>query len=307
MFYAWYKVRFPTKDPYFAFATVRTYVSLIGPLASEDAGTKTTLEVLAPAGWVFVSSFIGAVLAIFFGAIIYPTSGRNAICQLLAKAFHNFVLISDGISLKEYRLARGMDVSQLTREIVYLEYELAPLYFDTPPLLHAVKNETNRFRKTPYKMYESAVLHARDQEIAIWRLHHLGGMMLHGATNNTIFRRQLMEMDVLLSNSYSLLSFALFSKERLSPPALRPVAAARDLLKEKLDDFLIMCYRDEAFMKAILDSNSLKVLTSFITYHDILLDISESLHEMYTFLYGYLDSPKYVAELKEYNRSNLFS
>jgi hypothetical protein len=87
--YVWINKAKPTIG-YIGFAFVRTYAVLAGPLILQAAGDKP--DSLKDGywfygAWTLLSTFFGALIAVFAGVVIWPTSGRKSLKLVLANTY----------------------------------------------------------------------------------------------------------------------------------------------------------------------------------------------------------------------------
>ncbi len=97
--------------------------------------------------------------------------------------------------------------------------------------------------------------------------------------------RRSLGMHRLLTSAFSTLASALVNTNiEHALPILKPVVATPPLLAEVMHDFLVQCYSDKKLMQSLLASRDLNLLANHIIFRDVVLDISESLEEMFRFV-----------------------
>lgn len=291
---------------YAFFSLLRTITSMV--IIYFNASERTHSYYWITAGYVMLSSVIGAVGALFLALCIWPVSGRLLIRQNLAQVYHDFILLYEQVLTERLK---HPEMSECTsQKVAAFEDQIAStLYVNMAGKLRSALLETQqRIRyDAPHEEYVKAVESTRRIWHSLWKLHHLGGIRIYmrDAQGNTVEAMQhetaqaFFAVNRWLTSAFTAVSARLLSDRRDSLPVLRPLAATPPLLKSMVHGFLRQAYQDKKFIDHLLQSNDLSKLLSLPLLAQNLTIISHSLDEVFTFMEHFLNKPTYALDLRD--------
>jgi len=192
-----------------------------------------------------------------------------------------FLWIKDSTSINIALKHSEIYADEWTKETEMLEQIEAiigeVLYIDTPQLLQSIAIENKLKVSSPCisKTYEKAVLSSQQLFRAIWKIHNIyirghyyfskslyekNGKIAH----NSIFynyaspaiKRAILAMERSVSIVLAFISTSFNSEHGNSLPILEPLITCPELLREKLNDIIILCLNDATLMRNILENNN---------------------------------------------------
>mmetsp|Transcript_11373 Transcript_11373/g.22228 ORF Transcript_11373/g.22228 Transcript_11373/m.22228 type:complete len:1070 (-) Transcript_11373:107-3316(-) len=290
---------------YAFFSLLRTITSMV--VVYFSVAEPTQLYYWLDAGYVMLSSVIGAVGALFLALCIWPVSGRSLIRKTLATVFHDYILLYEQVLTARFR-DPSMSESEDPKITAFEDQIGTTLYVNMAMKLRSAKLETkqNLHYDAPYDEYVAVVESTRRIWHSLWKMHHLGGIRIYlrnrcgeavdGMLPETA--RAYFAINRWLTSAFTAVSARLVSERRDSLPVLRPLAATPSLLTDMVHAFLRQAYHDDIFIKNLLESDDLSLLLNLPLMAQNLVLISHSLDEVYTFLEHFLLTPTYAKDLR---------
>jgi len=295
--YLWLLRKHPSIS-YMGFALVRTHMSTSIPFILEwRSGLLSAPSMMwRSAGLVILSSYVGALVAIFVGVIIWPTSGRDAFRHLMGNIFVEFELLYERCMLLWYE-GGPKECPEVSAELELAEALIAnEIFLATGPLLRSIELESKQrvhVSGPSFKHYEKAAQSAQHIWRYVWKFHHIAGirMKVHDGNDylpNRIVRplsvRRVMMLNRFVSDTFSVLSSTLLASKGATLPALRPMCATPHLVTEALNDIVLGLYKDVQFTTQILASNDLLEVANVVVFRETMINLSYSLETLFEFL-----------------------
>jgi len=302
----WLKTKHPSQG-YIGFAVLRTYAVLATSFYGQSSVSQR--QIWIDSMFVFVSSAVGAVLALILGLLVWSRSGRRTLRHKLGNAFHAFVGTFEGTLAARYEKPNEAHVEM--KDVSSLEHLSArTLFANMEASLRSVKLETTaytfaNYESSSYEFYEDVVDASRIVWRSTWKLHHIGGVRVFlrdqngipSVTMSATTAHMFFSLNRWLTTCFSLISFALKSNDRQSMQVLRPLVASPHLLGEVLNDMLVAIYTDTLMIETMLNS-SLESMSNMLILRDVLLDISYALERVFIFLERVHLLPKFAETLR---------
>ena len=184
-------------------------------------------------GWAVLLSIAGAALAILFGVVIWPVTGKGALRKELAKAYKDMKLQAEGLLVSGYGKylerkiipTKSIQISHLVAVEVDIAVRLHPRADRLLDLARLEKFEWLYYDASA-KEYGVALDNSRCLWRSLWKLHHVGDIITYmlqreGETMNPATARELLGWHRGVISCYHMFSLALESSDRSSFPVLR--------------------------------------------------------------------------------------
>lgn len=291
---------------YVVFAALRTLVSL--SVVFLQATEPTQVDVWVEGGYILASTLMGAAGALVLALFVWPTTGRALIRETLSQSYHDFNILFEHVLTERYEQPLMLD--RVLPQVAAFEHGIAySLFVNISPQLRSADLESKQRLNfdVPHEHYVKAVESTQRVWHSLWKLHHLGGICIfmsdekgHMTSNmRPETARSFYTAHRWLTSAFSSAAARLGSKQRESMPVLRPIAATPHLLREVLQDFLTLAFRDEEFFNSLLASKNLAVMSNMLFLADCFQDISYALNDVYTFMEYFLHKPIYAQRLRD--------
>jgi len=249
-------------------------------------------------GYVTLNSLIGVVLGVIGGLLIWPSTGKRSLRNMLSDTFLEMMHLYEGLQLIRYEYSNystsGLDTKDMEKQVQLAEQEVANRVFVVAPvLLQAAAFEPFDIHpEAPFSSYQKAVDGTEVIARALWKAVYLLSYSHQGLSLEMLLKPLRMVKERMIPTNFCLVSMAL--KNSIPLPSLRSTSANPQLMQRFWANYLRDVVANPEF--EMFSTRSLENSTNMLLQRHIYMEISRGLEMVYRFLDAFLHGEVYYAK-----------